>query len=313
MLRIELSSFAKDLDGLKGVIESGADSVFIGGQSFGMDTIKKGFTLDELKIGVSFAHERNKKVYVTISLLPHNNDFNKLEEYLKQLNEIGVDALIVCEPGTLEIVKKVLPNMTVHMGAQANIYNYESAKFLHELGVKRVVAAKELALKDILDMRRNTPLDLEIEAAVHGGMCMSYSGRRLLSSYMASKENEIYDENKHYNLVEEKRPGQFCPIYEDEGGTFFYASKDLCMIEFIPELIKSGVTTLSIEGNMKSNEYMKAVIKVYRKAIDEFISNKDGYEFKEEWLEELKNMSHRKLTTGFYLEENKDYDDIVEE
>ncbi|MEG0856035.1 MAG: peptidase U32 family protein [Terrisporobacter sp.] len=310
MLNIELSSFAKDLEGLKNIINSGADSAFIGGQSFGMDTISKNFTLEDLKEAVSFVHERNKKLYVTISLLPHNNDFDKLEEYLIELDQVGVDALIVSEPGTLEIVKKVIPKMIVHMGSQANVYNYETAKFLHELGVKRVVTAKELGLKDLLDMRKNTPIDLEIEAFVHGGMCMSYSGRRLLSSYMSSKEDVSYEENKNYNLVEEKRPGQFCPIYEDEGGTLFYSSKDLCMIEFIPELIKSGVTTLSIEGNMKSNEYMAAVVKVYRKAIDEFIANPDGWSFKEEWLEELKKASPRILTTGFYLEENKDYDDI---
>ena len=197
--------------------------------------------------------------------------------------------------------------MKVHMGSQANIYNYETAKFYYDLGVRRVVIAKELALKDIIDIRKNTPHDLEIEAFVHGGMVMSYSGRRLLSNYMSSKENVEYDDTKHYNLVEEKRPGQFCPIYEDEGGTVFYASKDLCMIEFIPELIKSGVTTFSIEGNMKSDDYVGKVVKVYRKAIDEFIKNPEGWKFDKTWLEELQNIDHRVLTTGFYLEENIDY------
>lgn len=307
MLNLELSSFAKDLQGLKGALESGADSVYIGGQTFGMDTISHKFSMEDLQEGINFAHERNKKVYVTISLLPHNNDFVKLEEYLLKLNELKVDGLIICEPGTLEIVRKVTPNMKVHIGMQANIYNYETAKFYYDLGVKRVVIAKELSLKDIIDIRKNVPLDLEIEAFVHGSMVMSYSGRRLLSNYMTSKGVGKYDEEKHYNLVEEKRPGQYCPIYEDEGGTIFYASKDLCMIEFIPELIKSGVTTLSIEGNMKSNEYTEKVIKVYRKAIDEFIKNTDSWEFDKNWLEELQNIDHRDLTTGFYLEENIDY------
>ncbi|WP_343337754.1 putative protease YhbU [Terrisporobacter petrolearius] len=307
MLNLELSSFAKDLAGLKVALESGADSVYIGGQTFGMDTISNKFSKEELEEGIKFAHERNKKVYVTISLLPHNNDFVKLEEYLLKLNDIKVDGLILCEPGTLEIVRKVTPNMKVHMGIQANIYNYETARFYYDLGVKRVVIAKELALKDIIEIRKNAPLDLEIEAFVHGSMVMSYSGRRLLSNYMTSKDAGKYDEEKHYNLVEEKRPGQYCPIYEDEGGTIFYGAKDLCMIEFIPELIKSGVTTLTIEGHLKSNEYTEKVIKIYRKAIDEFINNPDNWQFDKNWLEELKNIDHRDLTTGFYLEENIDY------
>lgn len=307
MLNLELSSFAKDLAGLKVALESGADSVYIGGQTFGMDTISNKFSKEELEEGIKFAHERNKKVYVTISLLPHNNDFVKLEEYLLKLNDIKVDGLILCEPGTLEIVRKVTPNMKVHMGIQANIYNYETARFYYDLGVKRVVIAKELALKDIIEIRKNAPLDLEIEAFVHGSMVMSYSGRRLLSNYMTSKDAGKYDEEKHYNLVEEKRPGQYCPIYEDEGGTIFYGAKDLCMIEFIPELIKSGVTTLTIEGHLKSNEYTEEVIKIYRKAIDEFINNPDNWQFDKNWLEELKDIDHRDLTTGFYLEENIDY------
>lgn len=307
MLNLELSSFAKDLAGLKVALESGADSVYIGGQTFGMDTISNKFSMEELEEGIKFAHERNKKVYVTISLLPHNNDFVKLEEYLLKLNDIKVDGLILCEPGTLEIVRKVTPNMKVHMGIQANIYNYETARFYYDLGVKRAVIAKELALKDIIEIRKNAPLDLEIEAFVHGSMVMSYSGRRLLSNYMTSKDAGKYDEEKHYNLVEEKRPGQYCPIYEDEGGTIFYGAKDLCMIEFIPELIKSGVTTLTIEGHLKSNEYTEKVMKIYRKAIDEFINNPDNWQFDKNWLEELKNIDHRDLTTGFYLEENIDY------
>ena len=307
MLNIELSSFAKDLDGLKIVLESGADSVYIGGQTFGMDTISNKFSMEDLKEGINFAHERNKKVYVTISLLPHNNDFIKLEEYLLNLEEVNVDGLILCEPGTLEIVKKVVPNMKVHMGIQANIYNYETAKFYYDLGVKRVVMAKELSLKDVIDIRKNAPLDLEIEAFIHGPMVMSYSGRRLLSNYLTSRDADKYDNEKYYNLVEEKRPGQYCPIYEDEGGTIFYASKDLCMIEFIPELIKSGVTTLSIEGNTKSNEYTEKVVKIYRKAIDEFMKNPDNWTFNKEWLEQLQDIDHRDLTTGFYLEENIDY------
>ena len=173
MLKVELSSFAKDLDSLKRALESGADSVYIGGETFGMNTMSQKFSIKDLQEGIEFAHERNKKVYVIISLLPHNNDFVKLEEYLLKLNEIKVDALILCEPGTLEIVRRVLPDMKIHMGSQTNIYNYETARFYYDLGVRRVVLAKELGLKDIIDIRKNVPLDLEIEAFVHGGMVMS--------------------------------------------------------------------------------------------------------------------------------------------
>ena len=307
MLKLELSSFAKDLQGLKGALESGADSVYIGGQTFGMDTISQNFSMEDLQEGVNFAHEKNKKIYVTISLLPHNNDFIKLEEYLLKLNEMKVDGLILCEPGTLEIVRKVIPDMKVHMGIQANIYNYETARFYYDLGVRRVVIAKELSLKDIIEIRKNVPLDLEIEGFIHGSMVMSYSGRKLLSNYLTSRGAEQYNPQKNYNLVEEKRLDEYCPIYEDEGGTIFYASKDLCMIEFIPEIIKSGITTLTIEGSMKSNKYTEEVIKVYRKAIDEFIKSPDSWEFDKSWLEKLQSIDHRDLTTGFYLEENIDY------
>ena len=308
MLKVELSSFAKDLDSLKRALESGADSVYIGGETFGMNTMSQKFSIKDLQEGIEFAHERNKKVYVIISLLPHNNDFVKLEEYLLKLNEIKVDALILCEPGTLEIVRRVLPDMKIHMGSQTNIYNYETARFYYDLGVRRVVLAKELGLKDIIDIRKNVPLDLEIEAFVHGGMVMSYSGRRLLSNYMSSKGTKEYDKEKHYNLVEEKRPGQYCPIYEDEGGTFFYASKDLCMIEYVDKFIRAGVSTLTIEARLQDENYINTVVPIYRKAIDDFYNNNFEYNCSEDMLETLKNATTRKHTTGFYLDETVDYD-----
>ncbi len=307
MLNLELLSFAKDLEGLKEVLQNGADSVYVGGQTFGMDTISDKFSIEDLEEGIKFAHQNDKKVYVTISLLPHNNDFIKLEEYLVKLQEIKVDALIISEVGTLEIVRRVVPNMKIHVGIQANVYNYESAQFYYDLGVRRIIIPRELSLKDIEDISNNTPSDLEIESFVHGSMVMSYSGRRLLSNYMNGKETKEYDEQKHYSLVEEKRPGQYCPIYEDEGGTIFYASKDLCMIEFIPQLVNSGISVLTIEGNVKSNEYIKSVVSIYRKAIDEYIQNPDSWEFNLEYLKDLQNIDNRDLTTGFYLEENKDY------
>ena len=226
-------------------------------------------------------------------------------DYIKPYYEAGLDAVIVQDLGVFNVIRSIFPDLNIHASTQMTVTGSNGARILKDMGASRIVTARELTSSEIRQIHDN--VDIEIEAFVHGGMVMSYSGRRLLSNYMSSKENVEYDDTKHYNLVEEKRPGQFCPIYEDEGGTVFYASKDLCMIEFIPELIKSGVTTFSIEGNMKSDDYVGKVVKVYRKAIDEFIKNPEGWKFDKTWLEELQNIDHRVLTTGFYLEENIDY------
>ena len=202
-------------------------------------------------------------------------------------------------------IKKLLPDFELHASTQMVAHSLDDVNYLESKGFDRVVLARELNIDEIKYICDNTNVDIEV--FVHGGMCMSYSGRKLFTSYIATRDINLYSEDKKYYLVEEKRPGQYCPIYEDEGGTFFYASKDLCMIEFLPELIKSGVTTLSIEGNMKSDEYMEKALKIYRKAIDKFIENPEKWQLNKVWLEELQSLDHRVLTTGFYLEENIDY------
>lgn len=307
--KVELQAPARDLETLKIAIESGADSVYIGGESFGMKTSSKDFTKEEIIEGVNFAHERGKKVYVTINLLPHNQDFIGLERYLLELEEAKVDALIISEPGVLDTIRKVVPNMKLHLGTLANVNNYATANFWYDLGIKRVAISRELSLKEIQGIKANIPFDMEIEAFVHGGMCMSYSGRKLLTSYISTRDISIYSEEKNYNLVEEKRPGEYCPVYEDENGTFFFSSRDLCMIEYIPELIKSGLTSFIIEGRKKDSDYIETVVKVYREAIDEFYINPKGYNFNKSLMNEIRKNNKREYTTGFYIDETKVYDE----
>ena len=301
MHKIELLSYAKDLNNLKIELESGADAVYIGGDSFGIDAINKNFSKEDLESGINFAHEKGKKVYIAVNVMPHNEDFDKLQEYLLNLEKIKVDAIIVSDPGVLAVVKETIPKVKVHMGQQANVTNYNSANFWYNQGIKRIIVTSELSFDEINKIRAKTPLDLEIEAFVHGPICISYSGRRLISSYLNGKDNAKYEkDNKRYNLLEEKRQGEYYPVYEDEKGTFFFNSKDLCMIKYLPEFIKAGVTSLKIDGRLQSDEYLETVIKVYREALDKFYKNPNEYEFNPKWLENIQSKSHRPLTNGFY-------------
>lgn len=305
MHKIELLSSAKDLNNLKIALESGADAVYIGGDSFGIDAIAKNFSKEDLENGINFAHEKGKKVYIAVNVMPHNEDFDKLQEYLLNLEKLKVDAIIVSDPGVLAIVKETIPKVRVHMGQQANVTNYNSANFWYNQGIKRIIVTSELSFDEINTIRAKTPLDLEIEAFVHGPICISYSGRRLISSYLNGKDNVEYEKDKRrYNLLEEKRQGEYYPVYEDEKGTFFFNSKDLCMLKFIPEFIKSGVTSLKIDGRLQSDEYLETVIKVYREALDKFYKNPNEYEFDSKWLEKIQSKSHRPLTNGFYTGES---------
>ncbi len=305
MHKIELLSSAKDLNNLKIALESGADAVYIGGDSFGIDAIAKNFSKEDLENGINFAHEKGKKVYIAINVMPHNEDFDKLQEYLLNLEKLKVDGIIVSDPGVLAIVKETIPKVRVHMGQQANVTNYNSANFWYNQGIKRIIVTSELSFDEINTIRAKTPLDLEIEAFVHGPICISYSGRRLISSYLNGKDNVEYEKDKkRYNLLEEKRQGEYYPVYEDEKGTFFFNSKDLCMLKFIPEFIKSGVTSLKIDGRLQSDEYLETVIKVYREALDKFYKNPNEYEFDSKWLENIQSKSHRPLTNGFYTGES---------
>ncbi|MEW9121323.1 MAG: U32 family peptidase [Thermotaleaceae bacterium] len=305
MRKVELLAPAGDLERLEMAIIYGADAVYIGGQHFGLRASAKNFSFADMEKGIQFAHERNRKVYVTLNIIPHNADLEELPAYLKALAKLKVDAVILSDPGTFMYVKEYLPDMEIHLSTQANNTNYMSAQFWHKQGIQRIVLARELSLDEICDIRKNIPPNLELEAFVHGAMCISYSGRCLLSNYMANRDANR-GECAHpcrwkYYLVEEKRPGEYIPVMEDEHGTYFFNSKDLCMIEHIPELIEAGISSLKIEGRMKSAYYVATIIGAYRRAIDAYYEMGSAYQYNPKWLEEIKKASHRDFTTGFYF------------
>lgn len=314
--KIELLAPAGDLEKLKFACIYGADAVYIGGQIFGLRASAKNFSIKDMEEGIKFAHERGKKVYVTINIIPHNEDLKELPEYLKKLNELKVDAVILSDPGTLMYVRKYAKDLEVHLSTQANNTNYMSANFWYEQGVQRIVMARELSFKEIKEIKENVPEDLELEGFIHGAMCISYSGRCLLSNYMANRDANrgecAHPCRWNYYIVEEKRPGEYIPVTEDEKGTYFFNSKDLCMVKHIPEVINSGINSLKIEGRMKSIYYVANTVRVYRKAIDEYLKSPESYEFDSEWLEELRKVSHRKFTTGFYLNKPTEDDQLYD-
>jgi putative protease len=304
MDKVELLAPAGNLEKLKMAILYGADAVYLAGQEFGLRTASDNFTLEEMKTGVLFAHDRGRKVYLTMNIIPHNQDIKKAASFLEKAVETGIDAVIVSDPGMFSVVKKTIPELSIHISTQANITNIESVSFWHSIGASRVVLARELSLEEIEQIRDGVPNDMELEVFVHGAMCISYSGRCLLSNYLAGR-----DANKgdcahpcrwKYYLTEEKRPGEYFPISENERGTFIFNSKDLCMIRHIPELIKSGVSSLKVEGRVKSAFYVATVVKAYREAIDAYYYEKP-YKFREEWFEEITKVSNRDFTTGFFF------------
>lgn len=307
MTKPELLAPAGNLEKLKAAINFGADAVFLGGNKLNLRAFANNFTNEELKEGIEYAHSRGKKVYVTLNVFPHNEDLDGLEDYLKDLYELGADALIVSDPGIIMTAKEVVPNLEIHLSTQANSVNWRTCVFWHKMGVKRVILARELSLEEIKEIRRKVPKTLELEVFVHGSMCMSYSGRCLLSNYMVGRDanrGECAQPCRYkYHLVEEKREGEYYPIYEDDKGTYIMNSKDLCMIQHIPELMDTGVVSFKIEGRMKSSYYVATVCKAYREAIDEYIKNPSDYKFKDKWLEDLDKPSHRKYYTGFYFNE----------
>jgi len=314
MKDIELLAPAGDLEKLKMAINYGADAVYLGGEEFGLRAKAKNFSLDEIKEGVEFAHKHNKKIYITLNIIPHNEDLKGLEEYILNLEKINVDAFIVADAGVFSIVSEIVPNMEIHLSTQANTTNFGTANFWHKQGIKRIVVARELSLEEIKEISDNSPDTLEIEAFVHGAMCISYSGRCLLSNYMVGRDanrGECAQACRwKYNLVEEKRPGEYYPVYEDEKGTYIYNSKDLCMIEHIPEIIESGVKSLKIEGRMKSAYYVATIIRSYRMASDAYLKDKENYEYDKKWLEEIKKASYRDFTSGFYFNKPTEEDQL---
>lgn len=307
----ELLIPAGSFENLKIAVQYGADAVYIGGEQFGLRAKAKNFSHEDMKEAVKYAHEHNVRVYVTANIIAHNDDLDGVEDYFESLKDIEPDALIIADPGILAIAKEVLPNMELHLSTQANNTNYAALNFWYKQGVKRVVIARELSFEEISTIRAKIPADMDIEAFVHGAMCISYSGRCLLSNYMANK-----DANKGacshpcrwtYNLVEETRPGEYMPVIENERGTYIYNSKDLNMIEHIDELVKVGVSSLKIEGRMKTALYVATVTGTYRKAIDEFFEDPDAYQQnKAMYMEDLQKCSHRKFTTGFYEDKPDD-------
>ncbi|NLY78184.1 MAG: U32 family peptidase [Tissierellia bacterium] len=314
MRKPELLAPAGDLEKLKMAINYGADAVYLGGERFGLRKASKNFGIEEIKEGVEYAHNRGKKVYVTMNIVPHNEDLVGLEDYVRELYNIGIDAVIVSDPGMFTIIKKTVPDLPIHLSTQASVTNYETVMFWYNLGIKRIVLARELSLKEIKEIIDKAPEDLEIEVFVHGAMCISYSGRCLLSNYMTGRDANRGDCAQacrwKYNLVEEKRPGEFYPVFEDEKGTYIFNSKDLCMIEYIPQLVEAGIKSFKIEGRVKSSYYVATVLRSYRMAIDEYFKDKEKYTFKQEWIEEIKKASFRDFTTGFYFDKPTEKDQV---
>ena len=306
MKKPELLVPASSLEVLKTAVRYGADAVYIGGEVFGLRAKAKNFSLEEMKEGVEFAHRYNVKVYVTANILAHNSDIEPVKAYFNDLKKVKPDALFIADPAIFTIAKEMLPDMELHISTQANNTNYGTYNFWHSLGAKRVVSARELSISEIKDIRNHIPDDLEIETFVHGAMCISYSGRCQLSSFMAGR-----DANKgacthpcrwKYAVVEESRPGQYMPVEENERGTYIFNSKDLCMIDHIPELVDAGIDSFKIEGRMKTALYVATVARTYRMAIDDYFENPKKYE---ENIPKYKTLisqcTYRQYTTGFFF------------
>lgn len=302
---IELLSPAGNMDKLKMAIRYGADAVYCAGQAFGLRAGSANFNNEELKEGVEFVHAHGKKIYVTCNIIPHNEDLVGLEEYLQYLESIHVDAIIVADLGIFLLAKRVAPGLELHVSTQANTTNYLTTEFWKEQGAARVVVAREVSIKDIKTMRESA--DIEIEAFIHGAMCISYSGRCLLSNYFTTTRDANRGQCAQacrwkYSLVESNRPGEYYPIEEDQHGTYIFNSKDLCLLKHIPELYEAGVDSLKIEGRMKSVHYVATVTKVYREAIDTYLKEGKDWYVRDEWMEELEKISHRPYTEGFSVE-----------
>lgn len=313
MQKMELLAPAGNMDKLKMALLYGADAVYLGGKSFGLRAFSDNFSLEEMEEAVRYAHGLGKKVHVTVNIFPHNADLNGLPEYLTSLRDIHVDAVLIADPGIFSLARQIVPDLPVHISTQANVTNWASAKFWHDAGAKRVVMAREVSLKDVKAIHDKVPV--ELEGFVHGAMCISYSGRCLLSNYFT----ENRDSNRgqcvqccrfKYNVVEEKRPGQYFPVLEDERGTYIFNSKDLCLLPYLPDLYDAGLCSLKIEGRMKSVHYVATVVKVYRQAIDAYERDPEHFRVLPEWIEELEKISHRPYTRGFSVSRPTEADQV---
>ena len=306
MRNIELLVPASSLEVLKIAVVVGADAVYIGGEAFGLRAKAKNFTHEDMAEGIAFAHEHGVKVYVTVNILAHNDDLPGVREYLQELKELKPDALIIADPGIYMYAKEICPEIERHISTQANNTNYETYRFWYKLGAKRVVTARELSLKEIREIREHIPDDMEIETFVHGAMCISYSGRCLLSNYLVGRDANqgacTHPCRWKYSIVEEKRPGEYMPVFENERGTYIFNSKDLCMIGHVPEMIEAGIDSFKIEGRMKTALYVATVARTYRRAIDDYLKSPEEYRKNLEWYrEEIGKCTYREFTTGFYF------------
>ncbi len=302
----ELLIPASSLEVLKTAVMFGADAVYIGGEAFGLRAKAKNFSMEEIREGIAFAHAHDVKVYITANILAHNGDLSGVRAYFEELKEIRPDALIISDPGVFMIAREVCPEIDIHISTQANNTNYGTYQFWHQLGARRVVTARELSMAELKEIREKVPADLEMETFIHGAMCISYSGRCLLSNYFTGRDANrgacTHPCRWKYAIVEETRPGEYMPVYENERGTYIFNSKDLCMIEHIPELIDSGIDSFKIEGRMKTALYVATVARTYRKAIDDYLESPELYRENMDWyLDQISNCTYRQFTTGFFF------------
>lgn len=304
MKKPELLAPGGSLEKLKTAIDYGADAVYIGGEAYSLRVAAENFSKEDMLEGIKYAHDRGKKVYLTANILPHNSDVDGFGEFVEEIRPMGFDAVLIADLGLFDMMQTLAPEIPIHVSTQANNVNYRSAIMWHKLGAKRVVLAREMSFKEIAEIQEKIPDGLELEAFVHGAMCISYSGRCLLSNYMTSRDSNLgacsHPCRWNYKLVEEKRPGQYMDVFENDRGTFIFNSKDLCMIEHIPELVKSGISSLKIEGRVKTSYYVATVVGAYRREIDRYFADPDNYTFNQDEYAELCKVSHRPYTTGFY-------------
>lgn len=301
---IELLAPAGDMEKLKTAVYYGADAVYFGGEMFSLRAGAGNLSVPEIREAMDFLHARGARGYMTINIYPHNEHLNLLRNYLMEIKDIPVDAFLVSDPGVMTILKEIIPDAEIHLSTQANTTNYMTARFWASMGVKRIVTAREMSLKEIREMRDQLPDEVEIESFLHGAMCISYSGRCLMSNFMTGRDANMgactHPCRWKYSIVEEKRPGEYYPIEEDSHGSYIMNSRDLCMLDGIPDLAAAGVSSLKIEGRMKSAYYVATVVSAYRTALDHYLADPDNYQYDPAWFTELCKASHREFTHGFY-------------
>ncbi|MGN0106257.1 MAG: U32 family peptidase [Hominilimicola sp.] len=305
MKKPELLAPGGSLEKLKTAIDYGADAVYIGGEAFSLRVAAENFSKEDMREGIKYAHDRGKKVYLTANIIPHNDDIEEFEGFITEIKDYGFDAVLIADLGLFDMMQELAPEIPIHVSTQANNVNYRSAIKWYKMGARRVVLAREMSFKEIAEFQQKIPEDLELEAFIHGAMCISYSGRCLLSNYMTGRDSNLgacaHPCRWNYKLVEETRPGEYMDVFENERGTFIFNSKDLCTIRHIPELVQSGIASLKIEGRVKTSYYVATVVGAYRREIDRYFADPENYVFNEAEYEELCKVSHRPYTTGFYF------------